>query len=403
MPNYFVRMPSTDVRMDVFQALASSRPLSNFESIRTQPDVIIAVLDEDERKRISSAGGIIYEDVQFESFKPNTPDSQNGADGASTVTTRLSLADVVDQIGCPAAWRTTRGRGATIAIVDTGISPGLRELPTGRRSHFDPSTRYHGQHWQDPDGHGSMCAAIAAGSKLGGGRYDGVAPEARVVSARSDLTSRDLTLIFDQLTQARAQGALTGPLVVSNSYGLRCCQSIGTLPEDHPFFTGIEAAVASGIVVCFAAGNNHVDLCNYDPAACHPNTIWGANSHDEVVCVGTVNRALTNRDPATPHVNSSRGPGEYASKTVKPDCVAPTYGEVPWGSTYKTEAWWGTSGACPQVAGLAALILSVAPRLSPNRVGDIIRSTARPLQGGPTCVGHGMIDCDAAVKAAQVA
>jgi subtilisin family serine protease len=62
--------------------------------------------------------------------------------------------------------------------------------------------------------------------------------------------------------------------------------------------------------------------------------------------------------------------------------------------------WWGTSGACPQVAGLAALILSVNPTLQPAQVGDIIRSAARPLAAAQECVGAGLIDCRAAVEAA---
>jgi serine protease AprX len=119
--------------------------------------------------------------------------------------------------------------------------------------------------------------------------------------------------------------------------------------------------------------------------ACGPNSIWGPNSHDEIVSVGTVNRELTNCDPTTPHVSSSRGPGEWAVKTTKPDCVAPTYGEVVWGTSTRRMRWWGTSGACPQVAGAAALILSIAPGLAPWNVGEIIRETCSWLPEEDLC------------------
>jgi subtilisin family serine protease len=119
-----------------------------------------------------------------------------------------------------------------------------------------------------------------------------------------------------------------------------------------------------------------------------------------VVSVGTVNRDLTNCDPSSPHVNSSRGPGEWASTTSKPDCVAPTYGEVAWGTTFRRMRWWGTSGACPQVAGAAALVLSACPTLLPLEVGNIIRETCSPLNGGTPCVGNGLLDCSEAVEKA---
>ncbi|MGF1605970.1 MAG: S8 family serine peptidase [Rhodothalassiaceae bacterium] len=169
--------------------------------------------------------------------------------------------------------------------------------------------------------------------------------------------------------------------------------------EDHPYLGTVRAAVDAGIPVIFAAGNNHFDVkCMHDPSACSPNTIWGANSDDAVLSVGTVNRAESNRDASTPHANSSRGPGQWARNHLKPDCVAPTYGETVWGNGYRAMDWWGTSGAAPQAAGLAALLLSLKPSLTPQQVYDIIRESSRRLEGHGNCVGHGLIDCDAAVK-----
>ena len=101
--------------------------------------------------------------------------------------------------------------------------------------------------------------------------------------------------------------------------------------------------------------------------------LWAVNSHDKVLSVGTVNESNSNQDSSTPQPNSSRGPGQWANEFPKPDCVAPTYGEVAWGCGYRQMDWWGTSGACPQVAGLAALTLEVNPTLTPDQVYNIIR------------------------------
>lgn len=401
MPRILVRTPSPAVRLDLLQDLSFDDPARrSARTLSAQPDVLVVDADDRQRERIIAAGGMVYEDVQFETFPGQ-------ADAGPTIGTfgpaHLSLREVLSEIRAPDAWTSTRGAGVTVAIVDTGVSGALRELPAARRSSHDLRTAFRGRHWEDPVGHGSMCAAIAAASTSAGGRYDGVAPDAEVLSVRSDLTSTDLTLAFDELLRLRATGTLAGPMVISNSWGVRACTPPGTLRADHPFVSGVEAAVDAGIFVCFAAGNNHHDYCSFDPAACSPSTIWGANSLDRVVTVGTVSRDRTNQDAATPHANSSRGPGEWASRTMKPDCVAPTYGEVPWGKGYLNSPWWGTSGACPQVAGAAALVLSIAPSLAPHDVADIIRMTCLSLPGGPTCVGRGLLNCEGAVAEARIA
>jgi subtilisin family serine protease len=304
-----------------------------------------------------------------------------------------TLHDVLDHIKAPVAWAKTRGAGVTLGIVDTGISSVMAEFPASNRSPFSKSFAYTTGPWQDYDGHGSMCACIAAATRSAGGRYDGVAPEATLLSARSNLRATDIYKLYDWVLSNKKSGAIAGPIVMSNSYGLYRCQPPPGLPEDHPYRGILLEAIESGIVVVFAAGNNHSDvLCNHPPAQCFPNTIWGVNSMDEVLCVGSVN--WDDRLDVGAHANSSRGPGQWAKANLKPDCVAPTYGEVIWGSGYRSMEWWGTSGATPQVAGLAALLLSAEPALKVAEVADLIRRGCEAIPGqAASCVGSGVIDC----------
>jgi subtilisin family serine protease len=157
--------------------------------------------------------------------------------------------------------------------------------------------------------------------------------------------------------------------------------------------------VKEGIVFVFAAGNAHADLCCKNPASNDsPNTIWATNSIDEVITVGTVDWEETNQNEGA-HANSSRGPGDWSKNKSKPDVVAPTYGEVAWGSGFRKMEWWGTSGACPQAAGLAALMLAKKPSLTPAQILQAVRESARRLTGKPpNCVGAGIIDCENALK-----
>lgn len=60
----------------------------------------------------------------------------------------------------------------------------------------------------------------------------------------------------------------------------------------------------------------------------------------------------------------------------------------------------GTSFSGPHVAGVAALVRSVNPDLSPIEVRKIVENTAEPL-GGEFVFGNGMVRADAAVSATQ--
>lgn len=377
------------------------------------PDTLI-VESPDIVAFLAARGAAVYDDVQFQIFDelavPDDPRLrywQAASGGQQQEKTPGSLDDVIRQINAPAAWTSSQGENATIIVMDTGIDGQLPEIGGNRRQYFNPASFHVDRHWTDAVGHGSMCAAIAAGGGPNA-RFQGVAPAARVVSCRTDFSASDISLLYLLLVQAKRNGDLTGPLIVNNSYGFYTCQAPGVMPEDHPFFDAIETAIDQGVVVVFAAGNNHHDVkCNHDPRADKPQTIWGPNSHDRVLSAGAVNRNESNRDPATPHVNSSRGPGEWAKGFPKPDCVAPTYGDVIWGGDVRNMAWWGTSGAAPQAAGLAALIQSHALQslggaFQADEVNDIIRTSCRRLGAEPVaCVGAGMIDCAAALKEAE--
>lgn len=405
MARYFVKMPTVGDASAAAAFLTEAQGPRTVRRSKALPNVMLADLDEHDVVVLENQGADLYKDVQFEvlpgltDLRGRTLDYGKHSENDALVSGK-SLHNVLDHINAPKAWERSRGGGVTIAIVDTGICGTLKEFPAGKRSPVDLPSAFAGHHWTDIKGHGSMCAVIAGGSRAAGGRYDGVAPDATILSARTTLLSSDLYTIFDELVAKLRGGEIAGPLVISNSYGLYTCEPPAALPEDHPYLSVVLAAIEEGAFVTFAAGNNHYDeLCNHDPAASSPNSIWGVNSHDRVVSVGTVDQDNSNQGPGTKHANSSRGPGQWAREFPKPDCVAPTYGGVVWGCGYASMEWWGTSGACPQVAGLGALLLGVDPHLRPEEVATIIRNTANPTGAPRESVGAGVIDCAAAVAA----
>ena len=69
-----------------------------------------------------------------------------------------------------------------------------------------------------------------------------------------------------------------------------------------------------------------------------------------------------------------------------------------------TEYAAGTSFSSPMVAGVASLVLAVAPQISATQMRTILTSTAKAFLSGSTCstsnCGAGIVDANGAVRAA---
>ncbi|MBK3800579.1 S8 family serine peptidase [Azospirillum brasilense] len=297
-----------------------------------------------------------------------------------------TLDDVLHWIGANAVHNRTSGRGVNIAVVDTGVK--------GARSEFPASKRVGGwstqgeDPWDDDHGHGTMCACIAAATRAGGGRYQGVAPDAGLIACRTSLVDSELTDIYDLLADRAEAGEV---IVATNSYG-----DPTPVSQDPDLLDALDRAIAAGVRFVFSAGNYHERVGGAD-TDCGPNSIWMHKGRGDLLTTATCD--LEGRM----WYYSSRGPGEHygaANTSRKPDVTAPTprNGLILYGQDEKVmQIGWGTSGAAPQVAGLMALLLSLRPDLPRDELFNLIRSTASPLGFSHECEGFGLIDCVAAV------
>lgn len=309
---------------------------------------------------------------------------------------QATLNDVLHAIGAVDAWNVSRGGNVAIAIVDSGIDGSRREFPAVKRLGQisfprDPNSPAPDP-WTDDLGHGTMCACIAASSSDDADGFQGVAPDAGLISCRTRYFSTELTVLYDYLTDQQA--ALGMRIVANNSWGVPTGQP--PLP-DPEVVAALSDAAAAGIVLVFSAGNYHNLVPN--PAGCSPNSIWTHKSLSQVITVATCDLDRRMWD------YSSRGPGQWYQQAAydwshKPDVTAPTpaYGRILFGSQPRVLSnGWGTSGAAPQVAGLIALMLARNPALDAAQLFDIIRTTAQDLGLPATCQGAGLINCRAAV------
>jgi serine protease AprX len=352
------------------------------DRVGTLPSAARGISIEDVAERYDATVEEVFQfDIDTNVFDPESIIDPSVGDASMDEVLRLIKADV--------AQRESRGKNVVIAIVDSGID-GSRHEFDGR--HAGEWQMAKDMPWTDWLGHGTMCATIAAASTATGGEFQGVAPEADLVACRTYFKDDELAACYDYLIDMAQAGTR---VVISNSFGIES----GTPPTVRflEFTAALEDALGAGALVIFAAGNYH-ELTGAGRKPCSPTSIWQFKCREDVLTVGTC------KLDGTMWEYSSRGPGHPAGVSpaaAKPDVIAPTpvNGRILVGNNvYSLRRGWGTSGACPQVAGLAALLWSKKPGASAADVANVIRSSADSTGADANCQGAGIINCERALS-----
>jgi subtilisin len=261
----------------------------------------------------------------------------------------------VSRIQAPLAWLTTRGSGAKVAIIDTGVDLSHQDLSANIAGCL--SFVFYTTSCNDDNGHGTHVSGIVAAIDNSFGVV-GVAPRASLYELKVlDYNgSGYLSDIISALGWASANG-----IQVIN-------MSLGTSANIQSFHDAITAAYNSGVVEVAAAGNS-------GPGT---NTVLYPAAYPEVIAV-----AATDTGNNVPYW-SSRGPQ-----------IAVAAPGVSIYSTYPINNYAylsGTSMASPHVAGTVALREQLHPGQSPAVIKSLLESTATPLTYSPTVVGAGLVN-----------
>ncbi len=291
----------------------------------------------------------------------------------------------VPQIGAPAAWQAGyTGRGVTVGVLDTGVRADHPDLAgkvveaqdfTGTRP--DAS---------DDLGHGTHVAGTIAGTgAASGGRYRGVAPDARLISGKVCVAHG----CPESAVIAGMEWIAPKVRVVNLSLGG------DTTDGTDPVSQAVNALTTRyGTLFVAAAGNDRsLDLPE-------PGPVVAPAAADAALAVGSVSA----QDTTSPFSNRGARLGDYA---VKPDIAAPGEGIVsaraagtrdgdtaPVDDNYARLS--GTSMATPHVAGSAALLLQRHPDWLAGRLKTTLTSTATPT-ADVTEQGAGRVDAGRAV------
>ncbi|GHU86882.1 hypothetical protein FACS1894153_4520 [Bacteroidia bacterium] len=284
---------------------------------------------------------------------------------------------------------------------------------------YDASGNYSGGAPIDGvENHGTACAGIIGAVKNNGQGVAGVSPFCKIIPIHaSNGNSLPESYLANSINWAWQNGAD----IISNSWGGGSPNTAITNAINNATTNGRNG---KGCVVVFSSGNNNSSSVNYP------------GSLSNVIAVGAIDRCGI-RSGRIDIVSNSCDPwcticqpgSAYGSDL---DVVAPgtnVYTTDRQGSAgYNTasgingnyySSFGGTSAACPHVAGVAALILSVNPNLTGQQVRDIIESSAQKVRQGTGSgkynyqttsghpngtwheqMGYGLVDAYAAVQSA---
>lgn len=280
------------------------------------------------------------------------------------------------------AWRTTRGQGITVAVVDTGVDGDLPDLagqvlPGKDMIGFGARRGDHA--WAR---HGTAMAGIIAGRGHGAGGSDGVlgvAPGARILPVRVILEASDParararqsrgTALADGIRWAADHGAD----VINLSLGDDSESAHPEAGED----AAIQYALRKGAVVVASSGNGGEKGDHVSYPAAYPG----------VIAVAAVDRYGTHAAFSTRRwYTTVSAPGV--------DIVVPAPDRQ-----YYVE--WGTSAAAAFVSGAVALVRAAHPGLTPAQVKRLLMDTARGGSGSghDDARGYGIVDPAAAIEA----
>ncbi|MEP2028230.1 MAG: S8 family serine peptidase [Paracoccaceae bacterium] len=296
-------------------------------------------------------------------------------------------------IGTEDAWDVTFGsEDIIIAVVDTGCDVDHPDFVTPDFTKIYQPFDFAGVDtnvFNNSSSHGTQSCGIASAVADNAEGVSGVAPGCQLMPIRwpsggTDTDYADMYVWIAGLDPASATPGFPavispGADVISNSFGLGQAAISGTMSNAFDTITD-DGRGGLGCVVVYSVGNNNVDFTtgNGRRWAEYDRTIAVASSRNSPPDAAEVKVSTSSFGPALDVCAPGGGPGGSGETRVM-SAVNVGTGNTAGSATaasndYRT--FGQTSCACPQVSGVAALVLSACPDLTWNEVRDIIRDTA---------------------------
>lgn len=303
------------------------------------------------------------------------------------------------------AWKVTMGSpDVVVAVIDSGVDHKHKDLANNLVDYgFDAYHSKKGTAAATTDtmsrfggmfasyGHGTHVAGIIAAEGNNNRGIVGVAPKAKIMpikifpSLAEMVRPKKNERAEDQ--NAIIASAVAEGIVYAAEHGADIINmSLGFPTESQSLALACNYALQKGVTVLVAAGNERMEGSPVNTLANQPGVI-GVGATDE-------------EDRVTFFSNA----GKYVSIAAPGWRVLSTMPSFFNGLIAKPYQYMdGTSMACPNAAGVAALVKSVNPKLGPAQIKQILEQSAedRGPKGWDESYGHGRLNAARAVAMAQ--
>ena len=287
------------------------------------------------------------------------------------------------------AWQSTRGKGVTVAVLDTGVDPAQADLAgaviTGP-DYTGAGRARGGPFWGI---HGTAMASLIAGRGHGPGHAAGiigVAPAATILSVRVTPESND-----PMLSDANIAAGLPHAIARGIRYAVNHHASVIDLPLDPVTAQGAPGSGGSAAersAAAYALAHHVVLVAPAGDDGASTGAVNYPAAYRGVVSVGAFNSAFT-KAPFSSHQ-------PYVTLTAAGDGVIAASG------THGYALVSSTAAASAVVTGVVALIRAQFPALSPAQVTKALTLSTvfRPPGGQQDGSGAGTVDAAAALTVA---
>jgi thermitase len=278
-------------------------------------------------------------------------------------------------VSAPSAWAATDGsQSVVIAIVDTGVDdthPDLASKIVGEYGVIGGSVH-------DGFGHGTHVAGIAAAATDNSTGVAGICWNCGILSVKV-LNSQGSGYISD----------VASGITYAASHGARVINlSLGGAGQTQTLDSALNYAVANNALPVCAMGNNGNGVAQATPEPAY----WYS-------CLTVI---ATDQSGARASFSNYGAKADVAAPGVAVLSTMPTYAVTlnSYGYKQNYDALSGTSMATPVVSGIAGLVLSMNPNLTPMQVKGIIMTAAGDGATWTPDLGFGLVNAATAVSKA---